>query len=116
MAEERQLLDEETAELEKSQQIAALRQLAEQANLPSTRIHRRDLPQDIDNIPAWLTAHGKKGIVQDYEVTLRSGKGRPRVVSPVVAIDESEAISIAFASLKIENTQAYNPHVRRIDT
>ncbi|PQO45861.1 hypothetical protein [Blastopirellula marina] len=109
LAEERQLLDEELAQFEKTQR-GEPRQSSQ-----GERIHQRDLPSDVQSVRAWLKAHGKSAVVRDYEVTLRSGGGSPRVVSPVIAVDEAEAISIAFASLKIESTQAYNPHVRAID-
>ncbi|MCC9608523.1 hypothetical protein LOC68_09845 [Blastopirellula sp. JC732] len=109
LAAERQLLDEEMALLEKSQ--TSSRQQTSFAD----RIHVRDLPKDVENVRAWLRSKGRQAIVRDYEVTLRSGNGRPRVVSPVIAIDEAEAISIAFTQLKIESTQAYNPYARVIN-
>ncbi|TWT34696.1 hypothetical protein [Blastopirellula retiformator] len=107
---ERQLLDEELVLLEQSQQGAA------QTKSASGRIHQREVPADVRNVRAWLRSQGKHAIVRDYEVTLRSGNGGPRVVSPITAIDEAEAISIAFAQLKIESTQAYNPYAKVIST
>lgn len=118
LAAERKLLDEEMAELELSQQAAANSQLASDSKLPPTLVHIRDVPKNVaksrDELKAWLKANNKKAVVRDYEVRLLGGKNKSRTVSPVTAIDESEAISKAFASRNIEGTQAYNPIAREI--
>lgn len=111
LTEERQMLDDEIAQFSAKQ-----RGEGERRPPGGERIHIRELPSDVANVRVWLKANGKTAVVRDFEVTLRSGGGTPRVVSPVIAVDEAEAISIAFASLKIESTQAYNPHVRAINS
>ncbi|MFI4875956.1 MAG: hypothetical protein ACIALR_11480 [Blastopirellula sp. JB062] len=107
IAAERQLLDEELAALSAPS--------ATKSKTPPGRIHQRDLPPDVADLPAWLAQQGKKGIVRDYEVVLRGGKRRPITIGPIIAGDESEAISLAFAQRQIENTQAYNASVRRLE-
>lgn len=114
LAAERKLLDEEMAAMEQSQQLAALAIKACESDLPPNRIHKRDIPKDVTNVKEWLEKIGKKIVVKTFEVHLFGPKGRNRRVENVIAVDESEAVSLAFERLRISDTQAYRPSAREI--